>query len=92
MEPSVPCPFCAEPIQPRAIKCKHCGEFLDGRTSQGTPSKIDWQEVARRAIQVQETASTTAATAAGCLIVAKIVLLAFFGLLIVGLLAIYFWH
>ena len=23
------CPFCAEPIQDKAKKCKHCGEFLD---------------------------------------------------------------
>ena len=24
-----PCPFCAEPVQPDAKKCRHCGEVLD---------------------------------------------------------------
>jgi len=37
------CPFCAEAIQDAAIKCKHCGEFLNASvSSRFTGKKIQW--------------------------------------------------
>jgi hypothetical protein len=37
------CPFCAEDIQDAAIKCKHCGEFLDASTHpQLAEKKVPW--------------------------------------------------
>lgn len=34
------CPFCAEEIQVDAVKCKHCGEWLN-RTSKSTANNPD---------------------------------------------------
>ncbi len=37
------CPFCAEDIQNEAIKCKHCGEFLNGSArSRAAGEKLPW--------------------------------------------------
>lgn len=36
------CSFCAEEIQKDAIKCKHCGEFLDAPGSPHAEKRTPW--------------------------------------------------
>ena len=38
------CPYCAEEIQNEAIKCKHCGEFLDPSFHEELTEFIAWRK------------------------------------------------
>jgi hypothetical protein len=42
------CPFCAETILANAIKCKHCGEFLDGTSIRDKQSAASPKQVQAR--------------------------------------------
>jgi hypothetical protein len=51
-EPQKPCPFCGESIALAAIKCKHCGEFLEeSRRPQQQPAINVVQQHAPQPIQ-----------------------------------------
>jgi len=44
------CPFCAEEIQPDALKCKHCGEWLnipDIRTEHPSKGTVEARAVSK---------------------------------------------
>lgn len=45
------CPFCAEDIRFEAVKCRHCGEMLDGRPRPVHPARPDGALATWKAIE-----------------------------------------
>jgi len=72
------CPFCGETIKASAIKCKHCGEFLDGRPRQSQPSTPAQAQITAKVVRKSQSFGV------GCLL--QIIGL---GLLLIGLLTIF---
>lgn len=62
------CPFCAEQVQPTAIKCKHCGEFIDGRQSP-SPAVEQFRHPSAQSAQVNPPQKAITNGLAACLAV-----------------------
>jgi hypothetical protein len=71
------CPFCSEDILVTAIKCKHCGEFLDGRSTNPFKPKLN---VSQTSFPIHPSVQTIEQTGK----VWKAWQLIFFGLAIIG--------
>ncbi len=48
-----PCPFCAEMIQARAVKCRFCGEFLNNEKALALEAEAEAEAEANPDLQVQ---------------------------------------